>query len=360
MASQIRYYRTRHQQQRAFIDRLKHDLGELKKYTMHWCHPVLPPLQFGGHDPYPRRGYDVPVSERQDALNSNGKRPRTETHPYEYGHGQQATTSSPRSIITPLGPNRLTIPQGQPAPNLSSNNVEKSSNPSSRTDPPPLGAAVSQAQRRPASGFIDKYAYVPSATPQHRPQQLTHTQASPQIFKRTKPDQAQQQTRSQQVPQNQGYRSMPPPPTPARFKAAGAIVPSNSLTSQFAHRGQVQGTLRAQVGQQQQRTMVQSTQSMRQHSGNAHPPQGKIHDTAYPNASHPSGDLSTASNRFLATAQQFVPPSSAGQTLSMGNGPQRFVPSGSRAPSRSQRPDLAGGGQRMPFVSRGQGPGGHI
>ncbi|KAF5380864.1 hypothetical protein D9615_004048 [Tricholomella constricta] len=350
MASQIRYYRARHQQQRAFIERLKHDVGEFKKARenerLNGENNQLR-QQLGGHDQYPGRGYNDSSSERPDVVNSNGKRPRTGAHPYNHRHGAaQATSSSPRSIVTPLGPDRLTLPQAQPAPNLSSNNIGKVRNSLSHADPSQHGPGASQTQHRPVSAFIDKYAYVPPATPQFHPQQLTHTQAAPQVFKRTKPNPEQQQTRSQPPPppQNQDYRSMPPPPTPARFKAARGTPAPNNSTNQFSRPRQIQATPQAH---QEHRTMAESfSQAAR--------PQQSGHSQSAKNTA-------PGTNRFFPPVQQVMAPSPAIQAQhlmpSLGNGPQRFVPPASRASSRAQRADFAGGGQRMPFVSRGQGPG---
>ncbi|KAF8077846.1 hypothetical protein FPV67DRAFT_1775201 [Lyophyllum atratum] len=329
MASQIRYYRSRHQQQRVFIDRLKHDIGELKKDNGRLNNENNQLLeQFGGRDPYFGRAYKNPESERPDVVNSNGKRPRTGAHPYDLRQGAQAT-SSPRSNVTPLGPNRLTLPHGQPAPNLSSSTADEHNGPSSHAGPSRHGAVVSQMQHRPASGFIDKYAYIPSTTPQFRPQQLTHTQAAPQTFKRSKPPQEQPQARSQlPLLQNQDHRSMPPPPTPARFKAAQASVTPGSSANQFSRPSQMVVPPQAHPGQQQHRAVETFSHAIRQQpSRTSHNAQSNVRDTANRNANHNLVNLIPGTNRSFSTVQHFVPPSSAARTPSMGNGPQRFFPS---------------------------------
>lgn len=69
--------------------------------------------------------------EPSGTFNMNGKRPMTGSHRCAYASclccillasslilNSVGTNSSPRSIVTPLGPNRLTIPPGQNAPNF--------------------------------------------------------------------------------------------------------------------------------------------------------------------------------------------------------------------------------------------------
>ncbi|RDB21494.1 hypothetical protein Hypma_011708 [Hypsizygus marmoreus] len=359
MASQIRYYRSRHQQQRVFIQQLK-KANEALNVENNQLRQEL------GHGQYSDRGYNEKMST--DIPNSNGKRALVDAQSYRRSGGRPATTSSPRSVITPLGPNRLTLPQGQQAPNLSSNRFDGAQASSSHTSGLP-GPDTSQAQQRSVGGFIEKYAYVPPSTPQFHPQRLTHTQAAPQTFKRSKPNEEPQQMRPQQQGhgqgQGQGHRNMPPPPTPVRFKPAG--IP-NSNATQHVRPGQIQAPLQGQGNmtvQRQQRSMgPPPTPQMRQ-------PQARNFQGLQPNNASASGsarghaDSLPPTNRFQPPAQRFVPPPSAqGQhpglpTLSTGNAPQRFIPSGSRAPSRAQPPDFSGGAQRMPFVSSGQGRDGY-
>ncbi|KAF7363550.1 RING-type domain-containing protein [Mycena sanguinolenta] len=112
MAFQIRYYKARQQQQRAMIDRLKRENVELKRTNEILAHENA---QFRQHSEsgYQYGGEGEP--EPSDVLNPNGKRPMNDADHY------RPRTSSSRSTVTPLGPNRLTLPPGQHPPSLSSN-----------------------------------------------------------------------------------------------------------------------------------------------------------------------------------------------------------------------------------------------
>jgi hypothetical protein len=89
MAFQIRYYKSRQQQQRALIDRLKRDTAELKKYwPFHLSYiwdDIVPRAndilaqenaQFRQHFGYQNEGVDA--AEPSGVPNSNGKRPMNE------------------------------------------------------------------------------------------------------------------------------------------------------------------------------------------------------------------------------------------------------------------------------------------
>ncbi|KAJ3732285.1 hypothetical protein DFJ43DRAFT_997286 [Lentinula guzmanii] len=117
MASQIRNLKARHQQQRAYIDRLKKENAQLKQYE-HTAFKAISnemlTMQVTGM-------YDTPHEHDEPAtfLNSNGKRQMIEvSHP--------PSSSSPRSILTPVGPDRITLPPGQQPPQLSSNQAVSS------------------------------------------------------------------------------------------------------------------------------------------------------------------------------------------------------------------------------------------
>ncbi|KAJ6520652.1 hypothetical protein B0H19DRAFT_954561 [Mycena capillaripes] len=113
MAFQIRYYKARQQQHRSLIDRLKRETAELKKVNEILAHENA---QFRQHLGY-QDGEDGEL-EPSDAPNHNGKRPMNNSDQY------RPRTSSSRSAVTPLGPNRLTLPPGQHPPSLSSNRAE--------------------------------------------------------------------------------------------------------------------------------------------------------------------------------------------------------------------------------------------
>ncbi|KAH0583756.1 hypothetical protein H2248_009360 [Termitomyces sp. 'cryptogamus'] len=182
MAAQIRFHRARHQQQKALIERLKHDFGELKKYPLVsrcvFIHSVTDArlglmsncntktIVFGST----RRKTNSPSL---DFIRTNQKLSSmlmASVHTLERFRElmaatlphlliacssdetrARATTSSPRSVTTPLGPNRLTLPHGQTPPNLTSNgvNIENSS---SANDSQLVSTPL--PQHRPTSAFI--------------------------------------------------------------------------------------------------------------------------------------------------------------------------------------------------------------
>ncbi|KAG6874242.1 hypothetical protein C0995_003788 [Termitomyces sp. Mi166 len=340
MAAQIRYHRARHQQQRVLIERLRHDVGELKKYSLNeQLQDENNRLrQHVGNNQFPIAGSN---SNQQEAVNINGKRPRTAVLSYDQT-GAQATTSSPRSIVAPLGPNRLTLPHGQTPPNLTSNGIETIHNPPSANEPQIFSVGLSQ--HRPASAFINKYAYVPPETPQiHRPQ-LTHAQIVPPTFKRAKPNPEPRRVQSQQpLAQNQAAQSMPPPPTPARFRTTR----SSQASAQSIRHGQTQDLPSGYSDQQRRRMTKISSQTTKQSGLQTRQVEQNFLGTA--------GQSSTGINRFYPQVQQFAPPTSTSQIsiAPMDNGPQRFFPAGTRAPSRAQQADH-GGGQRVPFLPQDQ------
>lgn len=196
--------------------------------------------------------------------------------------------------------------------------------------------------------LLRQYAYNPSSTQSFHPQQLTHTQAAPQTFKRTKPNQPPQRMQLQPGPVSHAHshRAMPPPPTPARFKPSRMPAGSNIHSDQLPP-----------PAQRQQRSMgpPPTPQRMRQQQHrSSQPAQTNVtnNNVASSSARRFVTPMSTTTNRFLPTPPLGVPDQGrpGPPPPSTGNAPQRFLPSGYRAPSRAKL-DLPGGGQRMPFVS---------
>ncbi|KAF8212100.1 hypothetical protein K438DRAFT_1567234 [Mycena galopus ATCC 62051] len=142
MAFQIRHYKARQQQHRSLIDRLKREVAELKKVNDILAHENA---QFRQHLGYQ---YGEGEPEPSEDLNQNGKRPINDADQY------RPRTSSSRSTVTPLGPNRLTLPPGQHPPSLSSNPPEDPALRShSHSRAPPKGGLVSQ--RPGSSRFLE-------------------------------------------------------------------------------------------------------------------------------------------------------------------------------------------------------------
>ncbi|KAJ7109504.1 hypothetical protein C8R44DRAFT_679714 [Mycena epipterygia] len=342
MAFQIRYYKARQQQQRAMVDRLKRDMAELKKANDILAHENA---QFRQHLGYQDEGGGEP--EPSGAPNSNGKRPMNDPDPY------RPRTSSSRSTVTPLGPNRLTLPPGQQPPSFSSNRVEQqdpAAKAHSHSRPPPN--AGSNHQRPGSSRFAEQYSYMPPATPQFHPQQLSHSQAAP---RRTKQNQEQQSSQGQ---------SRAGPPT--RFKPAQGPLVSSNKANALGRPGQSSTQNQAMHHDARQRNMgPPPAPQLRQQHPTAPPPPPSVRRS---NPSLPP------SNRFLPPSQRFAPPVPVDQqhfmpsTTSNGatkrfladdagsgsRGPLAPAPS-SRAPSRAAMPNMSGGGQRVPFVPHASG-----
>lgn len=207
-----------------------------------------------------------------------------------------------------------------------------------------------------------KYAYVPPSTPQVHAPQMSHAQAAPRMVQRTR-----QHPESQaQISQGRLQESMPPP----RFKPAGPppnIHKTNTRTGQYEQQAVHQNART----DNRPRKAVMGPPPTPQHIQHLQP--GSLEQPQMQSNAALSSRRSTnsvpATNRFLPPeerfapqalkhTQRFVPPTptsapqrftgGAGQGLSSGSTPN------SRAPSRAQPPNMAGGGQRMPFV-----PGGH-
>ncbi|KAK0451028.1 hypothetical protein EV421DRAFT_1985328 [Armillaria borealis] len=313
MAAQIRYYRARHQQQRAYIEKLKREMAELKRANQYLSGEISS-YQQGGDSSQQQIYHHRDEQEPSENMNAHGKRPMNQ---------RPMTTSSPHSSL--IGPDRLTLPPGQQPPNLSYNRANDMA--------PQAVNNVPQRQQRPASrNFAQQYAYVPASTPHLPPPQLSHMQA-PQNIQRARANQDASQGQAgpatapslkfkpAQVQGNNKPRNMGPPPTPAHARAQqrqSANVPTNAV------------------------------------------------------ASRPSNTGAPPSNRFLPPGERFAPPSSANTSgkrflpPTPTTGPQHFAsargaslagPSGTRAMPRAGTaiPNTAGGGsQRMPFVP-GQG-----
>ncbi|KAF5373750.1 hypothetical protein D9758_000646 [Tetrapyrgos nigripes] len=170
MASQIRSLKARHQQQRAYIERLKRENAELEQLVAQLS---------GQHGVYDNQ-------EPSSFINSNGKRPLFDP--------RQTNTSSPHSVI---GVNRLTIPPDQQPPHLSSRTRDGQTYPSSsnRSDD------IAPAQQRPRSSkFAQQYAFIPSARPPTHQSSRRPSEQNPQFQERPEPQAT-----------NKSLSMMPPP-----------------------------------------------------------------------------------------------------------------------------------------------------
>ncbi|KAJ7905641.1 hypothetical protein B0H14DRAFT_3542881, partial [Mycena olivaceomarginata] len=322
MAFQIRYYKAK-QQQRGIIDRLKRETAELKKINDILAHENA---QFRQHLGYQDGGEGE--LEPSDVLNHNGKRTMNDADQY------RPRTSSSRSAVTPLGPDRLTLPPGQHPPSLSSNTPEDPALRSrSHSRAPPK---ASLAPQRPGSSrFLEQYSYNPPSTQQYHPQPLSHSQAAPRRAKQNQNEQP-----SQTAPRGTAPLS--------RFKPKQG-APSSSNKANGAGRPSVQHQGQTMRHDSRQRTMgpPPTPQQQVRQSTDAPPPSTRRTDTSLP-----------LNNRSLPPSQRFAPPAPVDPQHFMPSTssgvPQRFT-AGSRATplggsSRAVMNTMSGGGQRVPFV----------
>ncbi|KAH9842764.1 uncharacterized protein C8Q71DRAFT_219512 [Rhodofomes roseus] len=102
LASLARHYKNKYVQQRLLIDRLKNEFKAMKK-TLEDLR--VENAQLRQHTEYQGMPSDIP--------NVNGKRRMVYSHQHPSG---AQTNSSPRSIVTPIGPDRLTLPPDRQQP----------------------------------------------------------------------------------------------------------------------------------------------------------------------------------------------------------------------------------------------------
>jgi len=307
------------------------------------------------------------------APNVNGKRQMLDRHRHPNG---ARTNSSPHTIVTPIGPNRLTLPPEHQQPTFSSNRASHSDDyPQNQTLEDQARGDLPETGRPGSRRFIQQYAYMPPQTPQSKSTStptLSYAQAAPT-----------RQTMARQVqdydqPSGRTHITMMPPPMnrdtrgqfqPMRQSPSFAGAPRDQMqrrdTSASAHQ-----QMPPPSTPQLQRSGVQQRGSFRP------PPPG----TPLPPASTsgpehrflPStpmrtgaGTTGSSSNRFLLQQQQQQQSSEPQRFFSSAQpaGPQRFTTtsSGGGPPTAqsanvttgrvSRTPSIATtGGQRMPFV----------
>ncbi|KAI0374858.1 hypothetical protein BV20DRAFT_1032918 [Pilatotrama ljubarskyi] len=109
MADLVRYFKKKYQQYRPLYERLQGEHAESKRLRK-----LVEELRQENAEL--RRRLQIGDSGNSDRTNTNGKRARRDDDGYMSGQ----RTSSPRSIATPLGPDRLTLPPGQYQPQFNS------------------------------------------------------------------------------------------------------------------------------------------------------------------------------------------------------------------------------------------------
>ncbi|KZV72876.1 hypothetical protein PENSPDRAFT_733210, partial [Peniophora sp. CONT] len=181
LATLVRYYKGKCLQQRTLLDRMRAEFNEVKKMKK-----TVNDLR--AENEQLRRSVDYHTANSAVSINSNGKRRMTDAY-RAAGLSEMGGYSSPRSAATPVGPNRLTLPPGQPQPVFSTRASHQ--------------GAHAQAHDRPGSSlFRQQYAY--NSDPHARSPAHGNTYA-------------QQQQKKPSMP--------PPPPPPQRTNAQRAMLP---------------------------------------------------------------------------------------------------------------------------------------
>ncbi|KDQ61024.1 hypothetical protein JAAARDRAFT_204795 [Jaapia argillacea MUCL 33604] len=335
LASLIHFYKQKCMQQRIFIERLQAELVDHKALKK-----TVEDLRRENQRLQKYADYHGQNEESSRSANGNGKRPMIEIQRQPNG---TKTNSSPRSIVTPVGPSRLTLAPDHHPSNFGSS---RSGGPFSDNTPQnPFNTQHFRPQQpteRPGSSrFAEQYAYVPSSEPQLHAPTLSHAQGAP--IRQSQARQAQPfgqmhpQNRKQQVP-------MPPPPN----------IPGQSSKFKPSLAGPSQDRLQMPPPPTPQNTGHRRPSHSTQSRLPADEPQ-----VAMPSIRRFVPPTPTNPNRFTSASQDhshqpFVP-----QTPSGGN--QRFLPAHSNppqaGPSRSASRAQAlpsGGGQRKPFIPSGQ------
>ncbi|KAF8478424.1 hypothetical protein DFH94DRAFT_55799 [Russula ochroleuca] len=295
LTSLIRFLRKKIAQQREALLRLKHENEELKSLRK-----ITEQLRAENEQLRLYAGLDG--SGSNSATISSGKRRRMDAY-----NTDGRNLSSPRSVTTPLGPNRLTLPADHRPPVLG----QRLSNTPATNPKDPLQGG------RPLSSRLRQFAYDPSHTSQQsgasEPQQGTSYQ---------------QQT-----------RAMLPPPTPvAHGKASGSFPSVGAIGGRSPYaRGQLPP---GDVGQQlpPDNTFI-STAAHRT------APPAPNHFTPRASTSHMPSGVNSHFVPQTADSRRFVP-----QTPDT----RRFAPAGTatgpRVHSRAGNPNPAvHNGQRGPF-----------
>ncbi|TFK55098.1 hypothetical protein OE88DRAFT_999546 [Heliocybe sulcata] len=336
MASLAQYYRTKCHQQRGLIDRMKNEIIEIKALRK-----AVEELKTENEQLRKYAQYSKEPSQEQ---NVNGKRRMLDPYRYE---DDPRTTSSPRSIVTPLGPDRLTLPPSQVQPKFSGGRQpEQRANAMMSHGASNSHTQLSHPGNRPGSSrFMQyvivlsflvsryfcrsrQYAYTTNDTAV-LPPVLSHSQAAPI---RQAQNRASQSRPDQLQPQEGTWRSMlPPPPSgqPKRFKSSLGGPPRDHLDMPPPPTPQGQATY----------DRPHNPAALHQSSSSAS-------RRFVPPAPNQSVSMTPRTNR------RFIPSApSGGPTLSSNLGYSGAPHGISRTPSRAMGSlQLQESNQRMPFI----------
>ncbi|THU87248.1 hypothetical protein K435DRAFT_348012 [Dendrothele bispora CBS 962.96] len=302
MASQIRWLKTRCQQQRSHIERLKREVADLRQCDTRQSLPHhLLKLSYRANELLTARESAYGSQEPSGFVNSNGKRPLA-----DLTYLPPPTSSSPHLA---LGANRLTIPAGQQPPQLSSNQI-RDEQPYSFED---RSRELPLSQQRPGSSkFAQKYTFIPSSKPQMRPptQQASYRQSARNTQFQEKP-----------VQQEMNSRTMPPP----------ARLPDNK-----------------QLPRDRSRNIPLPQPSRSDTFTSKYQTQNFVLSTPVSHRFRPSGPMSNG--KHFVPAAPIHPSEKLG--VDRASTARGSTAVDSRAPPRSFHPNLGGSGQRRPFVPR--------
>ncbi|KAF9454666.1 hypothetical protein P691DRAFT_786221 [Macrolepiota fuliginosa MF-IS2] len=179
MARQIQFYRSRHQQIRIVMEKLRSENSELKRTNESLGQENEQLKQQLGYQELNSNPEET--HESSTLINQNGKR-SMDMFRLQYDHPSRRprTDSSPHRTTTT--PTRLTLPAGQHAPGLAHPGND------SRHMAPPRPIPQShhgnmQTNSRPTSRQIGKFAYVPPETPHAPTPSLSQAQLAPKLAK---------------------------------------------------------------------------------------------------------------------------------------------------------------------------------
>ncbi|KAF8911973.1 hypothetical protein CPB84DRAFT_1700932 [Gymnopilus junonius] len=345
MASQVRYHKARHQQLRQLVERFKRELSDIQRCTRIVSYDILQSeteqyrLRFG-----PLNSSDDPSS----IPNSNGKRQMMAMQQFEQANRRSRTDSSPRTITTLLGPDRLTLLPGQQHPELSSNKYHH------HAEPTHLSPQINRRENHANHDGILQHRPVSNRSLEHNQSQRPFSRRSLEHFAYNSRD--NKTYRTHETTHNdlhQEGRDIPPsnnrlPPTSSRFKPATA----NDLSASYPANAQRSVTSRRQtnMGPPPIPQHVQSKQFVPSSvAGTVKNPIGTTNQ-ALDIRRAPSIDQrptiptqSQLQQHSNAVGRRFFPQSSNGQS-SFGSGPSR---DDSRPPESA--PPMTPG-QRTPFL----------
>ncbi|CCM02096.1 uncharacterized protein FIBRA_04173 [Fibroporia radiculosa] len=233
MAALVRHYKNKYARQRELLDRLKNEYRIQKANLQN--------LQSENNQLRQDLGYgQTTPSEIPDR---NGKRRMLDGHRHSNG---TLTSSSPRTVVTPIGPNRLTLPPDHQQPTFASNHASHRHGDDyapMRTIREKVDIENGPPQRdRPGSSrFAQEYAYIPPPSTQSHvvPQlALSHAQAAPARHALAR------QALVQGGSSLRAQMTMPPPPHPTdrisqtqNFNSQTTISAAGDYNN-LQHRGQ--------------------------------------------------------------------------------------------------------------------------